>query len=136
MDKIKETIQAMSEQDAALAASKLQEIMGSTLGTPELRLKCLEFVVNHHHGYNWPIYQMIEAEMIMRYITLGELPASSLEFANAKTSLHILLQEALKQLIKERDNSNKAANGSNADANNLKKPESKLARLLCFFRRE
>lgn len=104
--------------------------------TSVIRLKCLEFIVNHDGNYRWPIFQMIEAEILFQYVTQGKLPTRNNEFCNAHESVDLLLERAFQELIKERDKGYKPTDSGNTNTNNLKNPESIFTRLFSRFRRK
>lgn len=101
----------------------------------ELRLKCLEFIIkNSNTGYNFPVYQMLEAQMLYQWITTGTLPIAGKK--SSETMASDLLKKAIDVLIEERKQSNQAANGSDTDSDNLDIPESFLSLFLSYFRRK
>ena len=104
------------------------------LSSEGIRLECLKFVVQQERIYNFPVYQMLEAEMLYQYVTTGKLPMAGLKDANVEAGR--LLRSALEQLIKECNNSNQSADGGNGDADSLQVPESFINRLLSKLRRK
>lgn len=100
----------------------------------ELRLKCIELIIEKEGGYNFPVYQMIEAEMLYKYITEGKLPKSS----NNKAPIEIdkLLQKSLDELIKERSNCNQSTGGCNPNSDDLQIPKTFIYRFLSKLRRK
>ena len=100
----------------------------------ELRLKCLEFVTNNGSSYNFPVYQMIEAEMLFNYLTTGELPVK--DHALALISASNLLKAALKQLTDEIEQSNQSTDSCNDNSAKLDIPQSFIDRFLSKLRRK
>jgi len=119
----------------------------SILSDTELRLKCLEFVVqkSNSYSYNWPNYQLVETEIIFKYIKEGRLPDHAVDFANGKTMIDYsngeivadrLLERAFKLLMQERKQCNQPAQSSDKNTDNLKQPKSRFSNLLGRFRRK
>lgn len=100
----------------------------------ELRLKCIEFAIKYSSSYNFPVYQMMEAELLYNYISNGTLPTIGRE--SAQIEIKKLLNAALDELIKERQNCNQATNSGDSDSNCLKTPNTFIDRLLSKLRRE
>jgi hypothetical protein len=100
----------------------------------ELRLKCIEFAIKYSSSYNFPVYQMMEAELLYNYISNGTLPTIGRE--SAQIEIKKLLNAALDELIKERQNCNQATNSGNPDPNCLETPKPFIDRLLSKLRRE
>lgn len=99
----------------------------------ELRLKCLEFVTQNS-SFDFPVYQMIEAEMLFNYLKTGELPVENFELASISAS--DLLKASLKQLSKEIGQSDQSADGSNDNSSKLDVPQSFIDRFLSKLRRK
>ena len=99
----------------------------------ELRLKCLEFVTKYS-SFDFPVYQMIEAEMLFNYLKTGELPVEG--YTSSSISASDLLKSSLKQLFKEIEQGNQSADGSNDNSSKLDVPQSFINRFLSKLRRE
>lgn len=99
----------------------------------ELRLKCLGFVAQYS-SFDFPVYQMIEAEMLFNYLKTGKLPVEN--FALASISASDLLKASLKQLSKEIEQGDQSADGSNDNSSKLDVPQSLIDRFLSKLRRE
>lgn len=99
----------------------------------ELRLKCLEFVTKYS-SFDFPVYQMIEAEMLFHYLKTGELPVK--DHALASISASDLLKISLKQFSKEIKQGDQSADGSNDNSSKLDVPQSFIDRFLSKLRRK
>jgi hypothetical protein len=99
-----------------------------------LRLRCLDFVTRRS-PYTSPVYQMIEAEMLLQYLKTGKIPLKSNR--NAEQFADELLSRSLDQLIEERKNSNESKDSSNPipdDFGNLSSSIKAFVRKLGFKR--
>lgn len=106
----------------------------NVLPDEQIRMECVNLVVQREHGYNFPVYHMIEAEMLYQYVKSGKIPMSG--FENAGIAVEMLLNTSLDQLINERKNSNQTADSSNKNADSLQIPESFVNRFLSKLRRK
>lgn len=70
----------------------------------ELRFKCLEFVINRG-VYSDPLYQILEAQTLYHYISVGQLPVYGTPDANVEVGR--LIRNAIEQLKNECNDSNK-----------------------------
>lgn len=114
-----------------------ENINTTIVSDEELRLECIRFTIKNdcsHGAYNFPLYQMLEAQMLYQWIRTGILPIPGKK--SSATMASDLLQKALDVLIEERKQSNQAAYSSDTDPNDLDIPESFLSRFLSVLRRE
>ena len=100
----------------------------------KLRLECLKFVVNQDKNYNFPVYQMLEAEMLYQYVKNGTLPMSGNR--NASVEIEKLLSASFELLNKEVNDSNQSADSCNSNSDGLQIPESFVKRFLSKLRRK
>lgn len=99
----------------------------------ELRLKCLEFANNGMFSDSI-MCMMINAEMLYRYISTGELPVKG--NSDAFETASCILEAALEELKKKVPDGNQSSDGSNDNSDKLPVPKSFIKRFLSGFRRE
>lgn len=99
----------------------------------ELRLKCVEFVKTGVF-FNSTVCMMINAEMLYRYISTGELPVkgNSAAFETASD----ILEAALEELKKKVPDGNQPSDSSNDNSDKLPVPKSFVKHFLSGFRRK
>jgi hypothetical protein len=100
-----------------------------------LRLECLKIVTNNGSRTDFPIYQMIEATMLFRWIKDDSLPISG-NYKQSEMYAGKLLEKVIDELIDERKNSNQSSQSSNGNANDLQIPESIINRFIRYIRRK
>ena len=100
------------------------------LSDENLRLKCLEFVVESGHQYNFPVYQMIGASMLFRYIKSGTLPV--IDDVNADD----LILSAIEQLSKKREDAQQATRSGDPNADRLEVPKKPVSFFAKVFGRK
>lgn len=104
-----------------------------SMNDQELRLKCVEFVAQYS-SFDFPVYQMIEAEMLYRYISTGELPVR--DNSSAFETAANILEAALEELKKKVADGNQSTDSSNDNSDKLPVPKSFIKRFLSGFRRK
>ena len=112
----------------------VENIHYTEISDQELRLKCLEFVLGHEGRIDYPLYQMIQASILFRFIKEGIIPTASKTYRPNDNFADQLIQKALDVLIDERAKSNQATQGGNGNADNLDIPEHLVSRFLSRFR--
>ena len=92
----------------------------------QLRMECLQLVTMRNKNCNFPVYVLLEAELIYQYVTGGKILLFSPENVHQTASVEVgkLLSAALDQLMNERKNSNQTANGGDSDSDSLQTSKS------------
>lgn len=99
----------------------------------ELRLKCVEFVKTGVF-FDSTVYMMINAEMLYRYISTGELPVKG--NSDAFETASNILEAALEELKKKVPDGNQSSDSSNDNSDKLPVPKPLIKRFLSGFRRK
>lgn len=99
----------------------------------ELRLKCVE-IVKTGVFFDSTVCMMINAEMLYRYISTGELPVRNNSGA-FETAANIL-EAALEELKKKVADGNQSTDSSNDNSDKLPVPKSFVKSFLSGFRRK
>lgn len=99
----------------------------------ELRLKCIEFVKTGVF-FDSTVCMMINAEMLYRYISTGELPVKG--NSGAFETASNILEAALEELKKEAPDGNQPSGSSDDNSDKLPVPKSFIGSFLSGFRRK
>ena len=99
----------------------------------ELRVKCVELVKTGVF-FDSIMCMMINAEMLYRYISTGELPVKG--NSNAFETASNILEAALEELKKKVPDGNQPSDSRNNNSDKLPVPKSFIKRFLSGFRRE
>lgn len=108
----------------------------SILSDEEIRMRCLEIVVNKSSTYDFPVYHMVEASILFRFVKEGNIPSLGKMYSRNANWSELLIEKALDLIIEERKQSNQAAYGSDTDPNDFGIPESFISRFFSGFRRK
>ena len=112
----------------------IPNISESEITDQELRLKCLELVVNEHGAHN-PILAIVLSVTFLNWIKNGELSISPTNKVS-QLKLHDVAYKIINELIDEVENPNQPRNSGNTDPDDLEKPKSFFSRVVSFFRGE
>lgn len=112
----------------------IPNISESKISDQELRLKCLELVVNEHGARN-PVLAIVLSVTFLNWVKNGELSISPTNKVS-QLKLHDVAYKIINELIEEVENPSQARNGSDTDPDDLEKPKSFFSRIVSFFRGE
>lgn len=113
-----------------------ENVNTSILSDEEIRMRCLEIVVSKSDRYDFPVYHMIEASILFRFVKKGEIPSLGKIYSRNANWSELLIEKALDLIIEERKQSNQSTYGCDTDPDDFGIPKSFISRFFSGFRRK